>query len=363
MYVKVFLKCGDHFLTTADSLDDARKGYIGSKINHGSSIEECIRVELATEEEITAGICWYQGFTFSDKFWTPYEDYAYRIGQKFSVVRRATTQDDIDVECLPKWLIRFEDGETIFAHPEEIIAEEIIHSKKQMGLLKECPIVGPLDGYEAHRLMQYNYTLESNGYIYESSEENRLYYKKEGGDWDVSHMTFNDFLSAKWNIKTAAEKISICNSGFEFENKPDVAVCTVTKGGKVVNTYIGSVEDAIKHAENMREQYSKEDISQILVVKQDYQDKNEIMYEYSPEPICWYEKLSFAKTYTTLNSEYKDKIGEPFSVVRRANERDEIDSVSLPQWLIRFKDGKEIFAFPEEILECTDQERSEMMQR
>ena len=205
MYVKVFLGCGDHFLTTTTSLEQAEKDFIGNKINHGMSLKECTRVELATEEEITAGVFWYQGFTFSDTFWTPYEDYACRIGQNFSVVRRATTQDNIDVECLPQWLIKFEDGKTIFANPEEVIAEEVIYTKKQMGLLKECPIIGPLDGYEAHRLLMHNYTLEINDCIYDLAEEKRLLYKEEKGDWDVSHMTMNDFLSAKWKVKTATE--------------------------------------------------------------------------------------------------------------------------------------------------------------
>lgn len=57
-------------------------------------------------------------------FWTPYTDYRDRIGQKFEIVRRLT-EEDVDLECLPMWRIRFKDGKEIDAYPEEIVSSEV----------------------------------------------------------------------------------------------------------------------------------------------------------------------------------------------------------------------------------------------
>lgn len=63
----------------------------------------------------------YEKFGFKDKFDTPYEDYQKYNGQSFEVVRRMSyVNDNIHLECLPKWIIRFEDGVEIEAWPEEI---------------------------------------------------------------------------------------------------------------------------------------------------------------------------------------------------------------------------------------------------
>lgn len=78
-------------------------------------------------------IFWYDGYKFNKTFWTPYTDHNSRIGESFKVIRRATTKD-VDEECLPIWLIKFEDGKEIFAYPEEIISEEIENVKKQVGI-------------------------------------------------------------------------------------------------------------------------------------------------------------------------------------------------------------------------------------
>lgn len=78
---------------------------------------------------------WYDGYKFADTFWTPYDDYKDKIGLKFEVVRRCTTED-VDAECLPVWLIKFEDGEEINAYPEEIIEEEINTQKLKFPFLE-----------------------------------------------------------------------------------------------------------------------------------------------------------------------------------------------------------------------------------
>lgn len=53
----------------------------------------------------------------------PYDDHKDRIGQTFEVICRCTMQD-CDLCTLPMWTIRFSDGISISAHPEEIIPSE-----------------------------------------------------------------------------------------------------------------------------------------------------------------------------------------------------------------------------------------------
>ena len=55
---------------------------------------------------------------FLDTYNSPYDDYRQYNGQKFTVVDRVS--DEVDLECLPLWHIRFEDGTVITAFPEEI---------------------------------------------------------------------------------------------------------------------------------------------------------------------------------------------------------------------------------------------------
>ena len=59
-----------------------------------------------------------------DTFDSPYEDKSKFNGKPFKVVRRMSyTEDNIDLECLPKWIISI-DGEEIEAYPEEICKAE-----------------------------------------------------------------------------------------------------------------------------------------------------------------------------------------------------------------------------------------------
>ena len=72
----------------------------------------------------------YEKLGFKDEFDTPYEDYQKYNGKSFEVVRRMSyADDDIDLECLPKWVIRFEDGVEIEAWPEEICKTEETETK------------------------------------------------------------------------------------------------------------------------------------------------------------------------------------------------------------------------------------------
>lgn len=60
-----------------------------------------------------------EGF-HTDFFASQYSDSKKYDGRKFEVVRRCTTEDDFDLESLPAWLVRFEDGNELQAFPEEI---------------------------------------------------------------------------------------------------------------------------------------------------------------------------------------------------------------------------------------------------
>ena len=47
-------------------------------------------------------------------------------GQTFEVVRRCTTKDGFDLEVLPAWVVRFQDGTELQAFPEEVCNGTVI---------------------------------------------------------------------------------------------------------------------------------------------------------------------------------------------------------------------------------------------
>ena len=60
--------------------------------------------------------------SFAKEFRTPYEQYADRRGQAFTVERIIMEPGpDFDEEVLPMYAIRFPDGEKISAWPEEVL--------------------------------------------------------------------------------------------------------------------------------------------------------------------------------------------------------------------------------------------------
>ena len=69
----------------------------------------------------------YEKDGFAKKFWTPYSCYMDKRGLPFEVVKRCTA-DEADLECLPAWIIKFEDGEEAMAYPEEIIPFEMLRN-------------------------------------------------------------------------------------------------------------------------------------------------------------------------------------------------------------------------------------------
>lgn len=71
----------------------------------------------------------YEHIGFADTFDTPYSDNQKYIGKTFSVLGRVKeitedNADGADLECLPMWNIRFDDGYETIAYPEEICLAE-----------------------------------------------------------------------------------------------------------------------------------------------------------------------------------------------------------------------------------------------
>lgn len=84
--------------------------------------------EMSFEDELryrTDCFDTYEGIGFTDTFDSPYEDKSKFNGKPFKVVRRMThtEPDNVDLECLPKWIISI-DGEEFEAYPEEICKAE-----------------------------------------------------------------------------------------------------------------------------------------------------------------------------------------------------------------------------------------------
>lgn len=62
-----------------------------------------------------------------------------------------------------------------------------------------------------------------------------------------------------------------------------------------------------------------------------------------------YEQGGFAKKFWTPFSDYANRISQKFKVVGCCTTESQ-DLCTLPMWLIQFKDGKIIGAYPEEII-------------
>ena len=66
----------------------------------------------------------YENDGFAKVFWSQGGDYKQYYEKPFIVIGRLT-EKDADLECLPMWKIKFEDGEEIHAYPDEIIPREM----------------------------------------------------------------------------------------------------------------------------------------------------------------------------------------------------------------------------------------------
>lgn len=77
----------------------------------------------------------YECTGFVEKFDSPYDDIGggqhEHNGMPFKVIRRATVDDGVDLEAMPVWLVRFENGDEAFCYPEEItVLEHKKHTTK-----------------------------------------------------------------------------------------------------------------------------------------------------------------------------------------------------------------------------------------
>ncbi len=66
----------------------------------------------------------YEKLGFLDRFRSRYSDSEEYDGQLFEVVRRISYTEDVDLEILPLWEIRFRNGTFTYAFPEEICKAE-----------------------------------------------------------------------------------------------------------------------------------------------------------------------------------------------------------------------------------------------
>jgi hypothetical protein len=66
----------------------------------------------------------YKQEGFSKTFWTPHEATEEHIGKTFEVLEEIW-DPVFDIECLPAWRIRLEDGEEIEAFSEEIVLSDM----------------------------------------------------------------------------------------------------------------------------------------------------------------------------------------------------------------------------------------------
>ena len=71
----------------------------------------------------------YESDGFAETFGTPYNGERKYLGMKFEVLGRVPFIDDdsengADLECLPMWKIKLENGDMMAAYPEEICLTE-----------------------------------------------------------------------------------------------------------------------------------------------------------------------------------------------------------------------------------------------
>ena len=83
-----------------------------------------------TEEKAFVNDCFetYEYIGFAETFGTSYAGEKHLVGKNFSVLSRVKelteNENGADLECLPMWNIRFDDGFEMAAYPEEICLAE-----------------------------------------------------------------------------------------------------------------------------------------------------------------------------------------------------------------------------------------------
>lgn len=81
-----------------------------------------------------------------------------------------------------------------------------------------------------------------------------------------------------------------------------------------------------------------------------YQMDDERHKEFIEDCYRLYEQEGFNNTFWSPFGENEHYGGKTYKILRRATEDDGIFIEQLPQWLIEFEDGKQLFAYPEELI-------------
>ena len=147
------------------------------------------REEMTVETErefVSDSYDLYEKEGFAKRFWTPYEQYKEYIGEKFSVKKRVQPGSEIDLgvdlECLPMWIITFDDGKEIMAHPEEVILSEMISNGYTENLITaDCKAS---QSEHPQKRLQENYTVPRNQMTVEQEKafvnDSFILYEAEG---------------------------------------------------------------------------------------------------------------------------------------------------------------------------------------
>lgn len=105
------------------NFNDLHKAY---GLDNPNKTRDCLSYE---EKKAFVEDCFntYEHIGFADTFISPYTGTNEYNGMKFSVIGRVREIDGADIECLPIWKIKFENGDTVQAYPEEICIAERNH--------------------------------------------------------------------------------------------------------------------------------------------------------------------------------------------------------------------------------------------
>ena len=70
----------------------------------------------------------YEQTGFLETFSSPYDELGEHNGMKFKVIRRAIEfrdgEGEVDIESMPVWFVKFENGDEAYCYPEEIAVIE-----------------------------------------------------------------------------------------------------------------------------------------------------------------------------------------------------------------------------------------------
>lgn len=182
-------------------------------------------------------------------------------------------------------------------------------------------------------------------FVAENKEENKLVEqlaKKQGG---TAYLREDSYAITRWSVddvlhsqpalsREAAEKF--------LEDHESKLVESSVSGGWDFIDYADYLEYKAAGQARTVEQLIEENIARDQMTEEE--EKAFVEYWYDK-----YEETGFTETFSSPYSGYEKCQGQLFEVVGRCQVDDEHDLEALPMWRIRFGDGVETEAFPEEI--------------